>query len=400
MNKHLKFVSIAIATIILTTSLAGCGRGTSIQVPDQSIPFLTLVPDNTNNESVKKALLNFWDLKNGKIISTDKIVYSIAKKENADLLSSSDLVSGYAPLYWDGENHIILSDAAEIQANVYKHTEVFGLPKELSNFQYGRGRNVIFGKDVEMVRIATANKNEYKYRIRIWNGNKYIDTKREINFSAHQLADKNGKEFHCEFPVAISKDGDKLYILVSGPYSLETGIRLCLCTMNLKNGLNKWVNLYFGSSPSSPALPTNVISVKDKFYLLGNIAISAKNDENDDRAARTFEKRIEEIEKSLLPAESETEIARGEFVIGSYKSIVIVVFIIHDTSGSQSYTCALKDNKLLGVLHRVNGQHVVNSHIVNDGGIIEVMDKNGKILSKYSTKTGTQCIFPRTNGGI
>ncbi len=397
MNKNLKFVSIVIVIIMLTTFFTGCSnKMEGIKMPEQSIPFLIINSEDNNSAD---AHLNFWDLKNGKIISTDKIVYSIAKKEDADLLSSSNLASGYAPLYWDGEDHIILSDAAEIQANVYQHTEVFELPKELDSFQHGS--SVIFGKDVEMVRIATTNKNEYKYRIKIWNGNKYINTKREINFSAHQLADKDGKEFHCEFPVAISKDGDKLYILVSGPYSLETGIRLCLCTMNLKNELSKWVNLYFGSSPSNPALPTNIISVKDKFYLLSNIAISAKNDENDSKAARTFEKRIEEIKKSLLPAESETEIARGEFVIGSYKNIVIVVFGISDAiSGNHGYICALEDNKLLGMLHQWNGQHVVNNHIVNDSGSIEVMDKNGKILSKYSTKTGTQCIFPRTNGGI
>ena len=72
-----KIILLFLVVFIVSTSLAGCGRETSIRVPDQSIPFLTLVPDNANNESIKKAILNFWDLKNGKIIKTDKVIYTV-----------------------------------------------------------------------------------------------------------------------------------------------------------------------------------------------------------------------------------------------------------------------------------------------------------------------------------
>ena len=385
-----KIIILVLAIFIATSFLAGCGEKTSIKVPDQSIPFLTLTPENVNGKEIKKAYLNFWDLKKGKIIKTDKVVYSITNEDNPNLISSFDFAPGYAPLYWDSTDHIILSDVAKIQANVYRHTETLKLPEGLNCFQYGNC--IIFGKDAEIVKITTTDKNECKYEIKVWNGSEYVDTGKEINFSAHRFSDKYGKEFHCN-PAAISKYGNNLYILLSGPYSLQTGIRLCLCTEDLKDGSNKWANLYVGGSPSAPPCPRDIISVKDKFYLLNNEIISAKKD---NKEITEFEKCIKKIKEKFLPAESETEVARWECPVGNYNNIVFVSFDISDTvKGNRKYVCAIESGKLLGVLYQMNDNNSPDGNCT-----IEVMNEDGKTVAKYSAEKGTQCVFPRTNGGI
>ncbi len=45
-------IATFIAVVILATSLAGCGRKTGIKVPDQTIPFLTLVPGTVNGKTL------------------------------------------------------------------------------------------------------------------------------------------------------------------------------------------------------------------------------------------------------------------------------------------------------------------------------------------------------------
>ena len=104
-----KIIILILVVFVISTTLLGCGKtgniktpgqSINIETPDGSIPFITLVPESVNNENVKKAYLNFWDLKNGKIIQTDKVVYTVT--QTTDIKSeqaSYERYNGDRPLY-------------------------------------------------------------------------------------------------------------------------------------------------------------------------------------------------------------------------------------------------------------------------------------------------------------
>jgi hypothetical protein len=154
-----KIILLILAVFVVSTSFAGCGETTSIRVADQSIPFLTLVPDKADSENIKKAILNFWDLKNGTITKTDRVIYTVTPTTDIKSEQSRyETFNGDSPLYWDGENCIIVPSFFKSVTNLYRRTEtITKVP----------GSEVIFGKDVEMITIPTPNVKDYKCTVKL-----------------------------------------------------------------------------------------------------------------------------------------------------------------------------------------------------------------------------------------
>ena len=369
-----KIILLILTVFVVSTSLAGCGRATSIKVPDQSIPFLTLVP---NSESIKKAFLNFWDLKNGKIIQTDKVIYTVAPSINIKSEQATyETFNGDNPLYWDGKDCIILPSFFKSVTNLYKRTEtIIGVPEVSESFQYGS--RVILGKDVEMRRIATEDKDDYKYTVKLWNGEKYIEKELNLNY---EFQDTNSKP---SYPIAISNDGTNLNILVSGDYNPQTGISLFLCTVNIETWTSKWYRVSMeddaGLSPGNPPDSSNSIYFDGGFYVPSGCCSIAKIDAEEHVCRRW---------KKIVPFKpSEEDIGYNTSILGSFNDTIIVQFTVLRGAGNKHYICAFKNGEEVGVMHLTIGN-------------VDVMDKDGNILSNVTLNENSSIIFPRMNGGM
>lgn len=370
----LKIILLVLAVFVVSTSLAGCGRATSIRVPDQSIPFLTLVPESANNESIKKAYLNFWDLKNGKIIKTDKVIYTVAPGDITYDYEAVDWNKMF-PFYWDGKDCIILPAGFKTITNLYKRTELFELPGRLKDFQIGT--RVIFGKDVEMIRAATDDKSNYKYTLKVWNGDKYIEHEIDLNY---KFQDTNSQPSR---PIAIGNDGTNLNILVSGGYNPQMRRDVFLCTVDIGNWTTKWYKISVeddaGISPGKSTDPSNCTYLDGSFYVPSGCCSVAKVD---------IEERICKKWKKITTSKpSEEDIAYGTSILGSFKDMIIVQFTVLRGIGTKRYISAFKNEERVGMIYLVNGN-------------VEIMDKDGNILSNATLNENSSIIFPKMNGGM
>jgi len=373
----LKIILLVLAIFVVSTSLAGCGRETSIRVPDQSIPFIILVPESANNESIKKAYLNFWDLKNGKIIKTDKVIYTVAP--SIDIISEQATYKNYngdRPLYWDGKDCIILPSFFKSVTNLYKRTETISeVPK------VGKGlqslTRVIFGKDVEMVRIPTGNSRDYKYTVKLWDGEKYIEKELNLNY---EFQDTNSQP---SYPVAIDNDGTNLNILVSGGYNPQTGMDLFLCTVDIGNWTSKWYKISVendaGLGPGKPPNPSNSISFEGNFYVPSGCCSIAKID-MEERICRKWKKMV-------TFKRSEEDIGYSTSILGSFNDTIIVQFTVLRGIGTKRYICAFKNEENVGTIYLVDGN-------------VDVMDKDGNILSNTTLNENSSIVFPKMTGGM
>jgi len=375
----LKIILLVLAIFVVSTSLAGCGRATSIRVPDQSIPFLTLVPDNANGESIKKAYLNFWDLKNGKIIKTDKVIYTVAPSTGISEQATYENYNGDRPLYWNGKDCIILPWFFKSETNLYKRIEtITEIPiTEIPEYKQFR-RIFIFGKDVEIVRIPAGNSRGYKYTVKLWDGEKYIEKELNLNY---EFQDTNSQPSH---PVAIDNDGTNLNILVSGGgYNPQTGMDLFLCTVDIGDWASKWYKISVendaGLSPGKPPNPSNSISFEGNFYVPSGCCSIAKVD---------MEERICRRWKKIITSEpSEEDIGYNTSILGSYNDMIIVQFTVLRDMGTKRYISAFKNEERVGMIYLVNGN-------------VDVMDKDGNILSNTTLNENSSIVFPRMNGGM
>lgn len=295
-----------------------------------------------------------------------------------DMANSSTI--DYFPLCWDGKDSIILHADFKSITNVYKRTELFGLPKELKDFQIGT--RVISGKDVEMVRIPTYDKQAYKYTVKLWDGEKYIE--KELDLQNTQL--------QISYPIAIDNTDSELNVLVSGKYNPQLGIELFLCTVDKENWTSKWYRVTFegeaSASPGNPPMPNNSsITFGRNFYIPSGCCDCAIININS-YICRIDEK-VKELKENLMPPPSQDEAgARSTSILGSYDDILIAQFYISAFKGPEQYICALKNGEeLLSVMH------------VKDDSL-EVMDKDKKILSNIILDKNSFLVFPNTNGGM
>ena len=367
---RLKIIILILVIFVVSISLIGCRNPTSTKVPDQSIPFLTLIPDNANNENVKKATLNFWDLKNGKIIQTDKVVYTVA--QTTDINNEQAVYEIYnddRPVYWDGKDCIVLPWFFKSETNLYKRTEIVS-----------RGTHGIFGKDVEMIRIPTDNNHDYKYTVKLWSGKEYIQKELNLNYKFQ------GTNSQPSYPIAVGNERDKLNILVSGGYNPQTGIDLFLCTINKKDWTTKWYKISVendtGIGPGSLPLPSNTIYLDGSFYLPGG-GIVAKVDIKD-RICKKWKEMSKEI-TGFKP--SEEDIAYNTSILGSFKDMIIIQFTVSRAIGTKHYICVFKNGKNVGIMYLIDGN-------------VNVMDRDGNILSNTTLNENPSIIFPKMNGGI
>lgn len=353
--------SIVLAVCFVGVFLTGCNKTSRIETPEESIPFLTLA--HGENGSVD-AQLGFWDLKKGTVVSTGKTIYSAA----SDSTATSSTIE-YSPLYWDGRDSIILPENFRISAPQYKNAEVVS-PEGM----------IVFGDKVEILRIPTSDKQVYTYTAKLWNGEKY--TEREL--------DLQNAELGTAYAIAVDSTDSELCVLVCGGYNAQTGIELFLCTVDKDSWTSKWSRVTFEGATAvsigNPPMPFNSVFFDGDFYVPSGCCDSATISTRD--LMCRVDNKLSEVKKNLMPPVSQDEVsARPTSILGSYNGILVVGYTVPSAKDSEQYICALK-----------NGEELLSTiHI--KGTKLEVMDKDGNILSRMTLDPSSSLVFPKVNGG-
>jgi hypothetical protein len=284
--------------------------------------------------------------------------------------------NGDRPLYWDGKDCIILPSFFKSVTNLYKRTETVPEVPKIGNDLQSLTR-VIFGKDVEIVRIPTGNSHEYKYTVKLWDGEKYIEKELNLNY---EFQDTNSQP---SYPVAIDNDGTNLNILVSGGYNPQTGMDLFLCTVDIGNWTSKWYKISVendaGLGPGKPPNPSNSISFEGNFYVPSGCCSVAK--------VGVEERICKKWKKITASKRSEEDIAYGTSILGSFNDMIIVQFTVLRGIGTKRYISVFKNEENVGMMYLVNGN-------------VDVMDKDGNVLSNTTLNENSSIIFPKMTGGM
>ena len=336
-------------------------------ISEDFIPFLVF---KTVADSEIKAYLNYWDLQNGEIISTGKVVYSVPP---APYLVP---IENWAfPLSWDGDSYMILPGTAKVIMSIYKEMEKIGVSVGSSP--------KLFGNNLIMIKLTNKNDGYFHYLIKIWDGEQYVEKEMQFTSVVKGLDGTKYSVVDYGHPVVVYNDGDNINVLIS--YSLPAKpslleIKLLLYTWNINSEKGVWHNIFIeegaGPTPSSPIDTNYVLSTDNKFYCQagwsGLQLVDIKN------YSCKLEESIMKFKKYLFPSAPYGKILVSEtFALGLYNDIKII--------GIEDYICAIKNNNIIGILVRTENS-------------IQVMDADKKVISEFLIKDSTRLKFPNVNG--
>jgi len=218
---------------------------------------------------------------------------------------------------------------------------------------------------------------EYKYTVKLWDGKKYIKKEISLNYESQGI--------HSKFvrPVAVGNDDTNLNILFSGAFNPQTGMDLFLCTVDKKDWTTKWYEISVdedaGIGPNNPPLSSNSIYFDGSFYVPSGCCSIAKVD---------IEERICKRWKKITAFKhSEEDIGYGTSILGSFNDMIIVQFTVLRGPGNEHYIYVFKNEEGVEMIYLVNGN-------------VNVMDKDGNILSNAILNENSSIIFPRMTGGM
>ncbi len=329
--------------VLFAGIVSGCGRKSSMVVPENSIPFITLI----NNGSGTRAMLNFWNVKNGKITKTEILVY----KTNNQFVD---------PICWDGESCIVLPSGVVLpDKSSYKEAETINIPGE-------PGIHGLIGKDYEIVKDTTDN-GGYIVKKRNGKTNSYLDV---CSIDTSLL------------PVGMTEDPKNLYVLFCGKYDFQKKrIDLQLATVDLSSGK---INRSPVDIPKDVVLPPgpltyDTVPAGEYFYAPGCCDYLAKIGAKE-KSCKKWELNIPENLKSK-------ETAYKYSISGSFKNTFIIVKASANEAPAYDYSVFVFDR---------NGKFISAMKVSKDS--LEVVDEKGNVLSKTTFTEMSRIVFPRTDG--
>lgn len=366
----LSFFITFVLTFIMT-----CGCSTEEKkekVKLNGSPFAILEEE----EGGVKAKLYYWDLEHKKIKNESKNIYTILKKDVPKEIHKK------SPISWDGKGHLVIPSYAQVSQEYQGNVEKVEVPLQ---------EKIIWGKGVKLV-----SKGKGKYILVFTeNGrNKEI----ELVIPPHFFKMDDGKEYSVEESgtiAGITKNGNEVFILYSCfiPGTGKIYAKLFIAKYNLKAEKIEWGEVKIPEdaelSPALPPLPDNTTSIEKSFFI-PTLTVPAEVD-IDTMKLKPINNIIEyqkkyasETLKSAMPVNIE--------ILGSYENILFVgIQMVKPTEPPELYVFALRDGKMMGLLHRtVKG--------------IELIDQENKVVGTYdiprnsSFDGGRDIIFPNTSG--
>lgn len=378
MRKWKKILLAIVLTLLVTTMLFGCSetdrsanslflKNKTARLPE--VPFIVL---NENNEEIN-AYLFYWDLESKRIKQTSEIVYKISKKT-----AGQGKIRMKTPISCDGQKYLVLPDYAEVADKYAQTVERVKLSSE---------PRTIWGAYAKLIKSNEKN----RYTLTLWDGKKRIE--KEVKLPVYSFKGKDGKEYKTEeygTVTAIKKTSNGVAMLY--PCFTPEEAKLFVVKYDCVSDRAEWREIVLppenGLSPSLPPLADQTAVIGDSFFIrtIGNPA-----EVNVEKASFRTMKNISDIQKKYA-----SETLRGEFpeyidVFGSFNDILFISIPMHKATGLELYVCALKNDEIVGLIHRtLNG--------------FDVIDTAGKITASYNIAKSSSLIgendiyLPNLNG--
>ncbi|BAL80278.1 hypothetical protein [Caldisericum exile] len=387
-----KTIILFLILLVLFVSTSGCNN--KIEAPSESsIPFLTF---SVNQKAgYVEAYLNYWDIANGKILQTNKVLYIVKAQPNRTdkpgVWDWSMPVHYFGPpLSWDGESYIYLSSQYHNVKNSFNFKiTMFDDPidsakfasgkviKDYDLFNYSQNLQVQM-KNVGGINYLKEKYSDFTYRVFDNNGKKLIE--KEIKISLYNDVFHGGVDIGeaCLY----EKDKNEVKQLLLYYDSVGMG-HFLICTINLEKGTYEW-NEVTGLKGCIPYMNQSEVSIiEGKFYVpLCGCYIGVINP--DDYTCKLFDQ--QEIFKSLSFYNAPIYCGGYPAIPGEYKDFLIL-------NGTVDYGEKTKDETL-----SENYRHLwiaFNTKTNEIASILEwsslepkfivVRDRNGKELSKVET---------------
>jgi hypothetical protein len=237
--------------------------------------------------------------------------------------------------------------------------------------------------------VKSDEENKYKLTL-IYDGK---TDEKEITIPLHTFKGEDGKDYEatkCGTVTSVVKTRYGAAMLYPC-FTLGGGKLFILKYDNTSENI-KWqeVGPIKGNelSPSFPPLANHTATIGDNFI------IRTQTNPIEVYTEKVGYKIINNI--SDLRKKYATETLNSEFpeyidILGSYNDILLIGIPLHKNEGTELYIFAVKDDKLIGIMHRT----------IND---IEMIDTAGNVVSKYNVPKAKALIgendvyFPNVNG--
>ena len=249
------------------------------KLPKNYVPFLTF---SVNKKAWHtEAYLNYWDIANGKIIMTNKVMYTVSaqphRTENPKIFDWSLPVHMYGPpLSWDGESYIYLSNYFHKPENIPPYLKLKMFEDPINPAKYVGGKEIDYpyiyahSKDLEVREknvnpaylYSKAKYGEFTFSVFDDNGNTLL--KKDIKISFHNDTFHGGVDIgHA----TLYEKDKKTVKMVRIYYDTKGKGHFPICTIDLNKGTYHW-NEVKGIGGCIPLMGRNNISIiNNKFYV-------------------------------------------------------------------------------------------------------------------------------------
>ncbi|MEQ2130682.1 hypothetical protein QTP99_12015 [Caldanaerobacter subterraneus KAk] len=375
-EKEQKFKQVLALVVILTLTLVitcGCTveeRKEKTTLSD--IPFAVL----EENEEGVKAKLYYWDLEYKKIKGESKIMYTISKKDVPSEIYKK------SPISWDGKDYLVVPSYVQVSQDYQGNIEKVEVPVQ---------EKTIWGKGVKLV-----SKGDGKYSLVFNENNK--NKEMEMVITPYFFKGEDGKEYSVEETGTIAgiiKKENEVLTLYSCfiPGAGKIYSKLFILKYDLETKGMEWKEVKIPEdlelSPALPPLPDNTTSIERSFFIP---TLTVPAEVNIDNMVLKPVSEMMEYQKKYVPEREKSAMPVNIEILGSYENILLLgIQIVKPTEPPELYVFALRDGKMMGLLHRTTKG-------------IELIDQENKVVGTYdipissSFGGGRDIIFQNTSG--
>ncbi|MFU0782123.1 MAG: Lipoprotein [Thermoanaerobacterium thermosaccharolyticum] len=359
--------SLAVVFLLLMSVVfSGCSETVK---NNTEVPFVVLNDDAGSF----KADIYYWNVINNKIKETNENLYKIPQK----MITNKESYTIF-PIAWDGHNHVVLPSYLEA-------SDKFNDFVEKADFYFQP--KTIWGQDVKLVK--SDEENRYKLTL-------IVDGKteeNEITIPLHTFKGDDGKEYEatkCGTVTSVVKTSYGAAMLY--PCFTLGGGKLFILKYDSASESIKWQEVGpikgIELSPSFPPLANRTATIGENFIVRTQ---TNPIEVYTEKVGYKIINNISDLRKKYASETLNSEFPEYIDILGSYNDILFLSIPVHKNEGTELYIFAVKDDKLIGIMHRT----------IND---IEIIDTAGNVVSKYNMPKAKTLIgendvyFPNVNG--
>lgn len=314
------------------------------------VPFLTYY-NETNNKV--KGKISYWDLNNGKVNLTDKVVYTAIPMEDNDYVE---------PITWDGNKEIVLHKTSIPDSEF----------KEKAKIIKKYTMDIVIGRNIEVKRNLDKNKKVKDYNLYLHDENGIIEKKSAFLLKAKD--DKNndiivGEEDVPSYVDYNRKTGEIIFVF---KYSFEThtNIYVARCNTNNMDKIN-WDEIKLSEGNYTPCTHNSAL-IGSKYYIQSYLSLAEidlfKNE------SKMLDNLTKECRSIVKEGSFKPDFPKDIIPVGVYENILILKVPVSTDTNLEYLMCAFKNNEFLGAIH------------LKSDDTWSVIDSNKKVISEINLK--------------